>query len=707
MRILNTCTFFYLVGLLLFPLPATRAEGLELEGDESESELEEELDDEFALLEEEMVVYTAAKHKQDIAESPSAITVITREQIANTHCTDVVCLLRQVPELDVRRYRSLYHTVGARALGVVLSDKGLVLVDGRVINVEAFGMPLWAALPVHLEDIERIEIIRGPGSALYGANAHSMVISITTRKTSSDSAELFLGAGELDTNSLHLRLDKLFGDWRLGLSGGMETSRTWREPNQRDRELFRFRAVLERDWKPSESALHIGLTNFNGILYTALAPGQVDDTYLSYVMLTHRTDWLRSHIWFSMASTDLSLDLPLFYKDIPLGKWPETISMLSTNLDGDAQVDWSFFEGNLLVAGLNYRWLTFMCEANFPKEIHQHRAGFFLQDEQRLWDQLFVTLGVRFDYNNITPFTTSPRVAAVWRFHQDHLVRLAIGQGFRKPAFMNTSLHIVDVKPSAVTPNLDVFFKYNIGNDQLDNESITAFDLGYRGLLLDGALTVEASAFLNLYRDNIYFVTDIQLDQYGYPDLSCNELTGECESSMRFVNQGWEIDTVGGSVSLTYRIQKSLRLNLNYTYRYSWYVEDSPSGHGLIDTSAGAKYTGEPDHLANVSLHYLSPFGLRLGLALHARSDTRGVGTVDGTLFGEFKKQYNPRGLFASGSVSWRFELGSRWFEAGVRAFNLTNNGFRDAPAVRRTDDVLMGGQLLGRRIFLFVRGEI
>ena len=151
------------------------------------------LEDEFELLREEEIVYTAAKHKQDISESPSAISVITREDIVNTHCTDLICLLRQVPEVQVRRVTPLYHAAGARSLTGEIGDRILVLVDGREVNEELVGIVYWTGLPIHLNDIQRIEIIRGPGSSLYGANAFSMVVSITTRKSDSDRAEVFAG----------------------------------------------------------------------------------------------------------------------------------------------------------------------------------------------------------------------------------------------------------------------------------------------------------------------------------------------------------------------------------------------------------------------------------------------------------------------------------------------------------------------------------
>jgi iron complex outermembrane receptor protein len=194
--------------LVFVALPPAGAGEIE---DFAELDLEELLD---------VNVYTAAKHEQDIAESPSAISVITREQIENTACTDVFCLLRQVPEVDIEWLRMMFVAVGARALTDALCDKGLVLVDGREVNDEIFGVVYWMALPVHLDEIERIEVIRGPGSALYGANAHSLVVSITTRQDTSGTAEVFLGSGEHDRSSLNLRLGRKFGDVRAIVSVG-------------------------------------------------------------------------------------------------------------------------------------------------------------------------------------------------------------------------------------------------------------------------------------------------------------------------------------------------------------------------------------------------------------------------------------------------------------------------------------------------------
>jgi outer membrane receptor for ferrienterochelin and colicin len=686
-----TICFFLLAWAALIAAPALGQE------EEDTGEFDE-LEEEFELLQEDEIVYTAAKHEQDIADSPSAITVISREQIQNTHCTDLVCLLRQVPELEIRRVLPLYHAVGARALGGELTDKGLVFVDGREINVDVFGVPYYAGLPVHLEDIERIEVIRGPGSALYGANAHSLVVSITTRKSDEQRAEVFLGAGEHDRTNLHLRGDLPVGEWQLNLLGGLETAGHWRLPDTRERESYRvrLRAVYEDD--SSSTDLHAGLVHSVGQFYTSVGPGNLNPLYLAHFLASHSREWLKAKVSFLLFDGVVEPDLPLYYGDIKLGALPDSIELFSTTLDSEIQTSWSPFEGNLLLGGVNYRWISFYSDANDPSEEHQHRVGVFLQDEQRLFDQLLINVGLRMDYNNITPLSFSPRAAVVWRFTANQLVRFAFGRAFRKPSFFNTSLHFTGVKGEKAFPELGNFFRYNVGNDDLGNESVTAFEAGYRGKFSD-QLTVEAITFFNMYRDTINFYIDMKTNSLGVPDLTT--------SIMQFSNEGREVNTIGGSLSLTFQIRESLRIFGNYTYRYSWYISDPLGTVQEKEGGKGHRVVWEPAHLANLGLYYLFEAGLRLGGSAFFRSSYEQAVTEGGSLFGDTIVLTDPFTVTLNAFASWRFDFGSHWFEAGVRGFNVLNAGFRDTVAVRRPDGVDLGGELMGRRLFFFVRGGI
>jgi len=657
------------------------------------------LEDEFELLREEEIVYTAAKHKQDISESPSAISVITREDIVNTHCTDLICLLRQVPEVQVRRVTSMYHAAGARSLTGEIGDRILVLVDGREVNEELVGIVYWTGLPIHLEDIQRIEIIRGPGSSLYGANALSMVVSITTRKSDSDRAEVFAGGGEHDRVSAHASVDRVLGDWNLHLSGGRETADAWCRRDTRERELHRFRFRIQRQGREWTTTLQAGVVSGGGSFYTNIAPGYMHDILIPHAILTHTGEWLRAQVWFNFLKADLELDLPLYYRGMLLGAFLDSIPFHTTTTDGEVQVNWSPFEGNLLVGGASYRLLTFFSEYNDPQDAVQHRVAVFLQDEQRLWDRLILTAGARLDVNSKTPLAFSPRFAAVYKFVKGHLIRAAFGRAFRKPSFFYTSTHLLGAEGTSAFPELGEFFRKNIGNENLGNESVTAFELGYRGRFLGGDLTAEAGVFYNLYRDSFNFPFHIETNNMGVPDLS--------RSSIRFENKGRDIDSLGGSISLVYRIRSRLRLSANYSYRYNVYVTEPPGGAVPGQGGKGDRVPWEPPHLANLGFHYLAAKGLRLGATLHYHSDSTNKMPEHGGLFDDQIGVHCPGALVVGAFVSWAFELESLRLEAGVRAYNLLNAGFRDTTSIIRSDGVELGGELIGRRIFAFLRGAI
>jgi iron complex outermembrane receptor protein len=643
-------------------------------------------------------VTSASKHEQDITESPSAITVIDREMIENTHCTDVVCLLRQVPEVDVIRLKPLYAAVGARALTEVAGNKVLVLVDGWDVNVETLGFPLWQALPVHMADIERIEVIRGPGSSLYGANAHSMVVSIITRKPEKRTGEVFIGNGEHDRSSLHLRLSQSLGDWSLLLSGGGDLGGNWGVAHKREREAGRLRLRVGRETDSSLSALTLGLTSVDGMISTLFGTGVVKDAYTGEVQLFHRTDLFQVRAWYALYTGEIPIGKNIIFQEIALGKFPGVVDFYSHTVDADAQVSWSPFEGNLLVAGGNYRWIVVMSEQLTPEETNQHRVGLFIHDEQRLGENLILTGGVRFDYNSITPETLSPRLAGVWKFTQDQSLRLAFGMAFRKPSFMETSLHLKGVIPEPGFEGIDDFLGTSVGNEDLGNESITVLEAGYVGRFLDARLTVEASAFYNRYRNTVNFHVNIATDEFGIPDLTASEAL--------YMNQGLEVDSVGGSVGATYRVLRKLRLSVNYTFRHSWYIADSSGGSHVVAAKKGDRVAFEPAHLFNLSFYHLLPGGLCWGMSLHARSASVWT-VVDAGIFGNLHQLHNDVSWMLSAFGAWRLHFSSGFVEIGIGAYNIPDSAFYDMGYAFSQFGVQTGGFHLGRRMFFYLKGSI
>jgi outer membrane receptor protein involved in Fe transport len=259
-------------------------------------------------------------------------------------------------------------------------------------------------------------------------------------------------------------------------------------------------------------------------------------------------------------------------------------------------------------------------------------------------------------------------------------------------------VHIKNIVPRPAFPEFQTFFQNAIGNKDLQNESITTLEAGFHGRFLDSRLTVEANAFYNRYRDTITFYIDMVTNNLGIPDL--------VRSVARYENKGREVDSLGGSLSATYRIKRTFLLGLNYTYRYSFYISDPV---GFLESGGGKegdRVSWEPVHMGNLFFSYLPEVGLRVGLSLHATSRREGLISTGGAFDRRIPVSEEARG-FLSGFLGWRLDTGAGSIELGLKAFNFLQVHFRDLPGDAQAKEGELGGEVLCRRIFLYVRGAI
>jgi outer membrane receptor protein involved in Fe transport len=443
----------------------------------------------------------------------------------------------------------------------------------------------------------------------------------------------------------------------------------------------------------------------DGPIQSIIGAADVRDTIFAHFIATHSSDWLKSHLSFNAMDVTAANDTrdvapeysPISFGDTKLGEARNEMPMFAATVDADVQLNWSAFEGNMIVIGGNYRWTGVFGEVLDPDSNHQHRVGAYLHYEQRLGEKLILTSGIRFDINTITPFTVSPRLAGVWQFAPGQHLRLAFGQAFRKPSFFNAQAHLGDVRAESAFPEVTDFMQRAIGNSELENESMTSLEAGYRGRFLDERLSAEAVAFFNRYRDTITFHADFQV-RMGVPDLTA--------SSAQFRNTGREVDSLGGAVSATLTLWEQLRISANYSYRYSFYASD-PSGVAAEGQGEkGDRFPQEPAHLANLNLQYVPEKGLRLGVGVHAASSWE-MAARTRTLFDPREIIEVEERVFTSAFLAWKLDFGQRWVEIGVRAYNLFHEPFVDYPVVLHSNSAFIGGEVLDRRLFLFARGAI
>ena len=188
-------------------------------------------------LKEETVV-TAARHEQPISQAPSNIYVITDEDIRHSGATDIPTLLRRIPGIEVIQMTGADFNVSARGDNQLSANKMLVLVDGRSIYDDEQGTVLWKAIPVTLAEIKRIEVLKGPASALYGFNAFDGVVHIITKSPEEmRGATLQVGGGEFGTLTTAAIYAGAYDNLGYRLSFGWDQNNQWR-----DRDALAFRA---------------------------------------------------------------------------------------------------------------------------------------------------------------------------------------------------------------------------------------------------------------------------------------------------------------------------------------------------------------------------------------------------------------------------------------------------------------------------------
>jgi iron complex outermembrane receptor protein len=632
-------------------------------------EEEEGLEDEFALLEDAETVELAARHRQKIGMSPSAVTVITREDIMTSGAATVTDLLRLVPGMDVVISSRAQSSITSRLNWTYEGNQYLVMVDGRDAMLEILGFVMWEVQPIFLEEVERIEIIRGPGSALYGANAVGGVVNITTRGIADrQGAWAQLQGGEVGTLSAEAGASVSLGDWGFSLGAGAQSAAAFYDPRANSCEGYKFRALVERRFSESRR-LRIDATvgRMEGLIPSTMGiflGGQMQST----LRLAYHSDSLRGHLYWVWVPTWADFDAPLEYAGILLAEFPRL------EMDGhvlDADVQWTLpelWEPLMLMAGVNARgtWTgsdqyldaeTFADPAS-PRyhkpgaDFWEGRAGAFVHAELAPAEFLTVTGSLRFDYNTTTDVFLSPRLAAVFMPAEDHYIRLGVARAFRKPSLMETQIHFLVDFPDTSPITGDArqtfleFMTRVAGNPDLHNETLTAFELGYHGRFLDGRLMIGLDLYYNIYSDLSEVITRIIPDERGLPDLE--------KSSVTFEVVGGANNIIGSELTVRYNPTPKILLSAAWSTRQVLEFADlSPKNQIML----GGRFRTD--------------WGLLGSLYAFSRSDFREVSVQ------------NPQGLMAPllhmshesvvlvlGRLGWAADLGSgAEIELGARLF--------------------------------------
>ncbi len=511
-------------------------------------EVEEGFDEEALFRFEEYVV-SASKRLQRIEEAPATITVITAEDIRQSGLNGIPDILRMVAGIDVAPL-TVFDTQVAirgfsgRAINMNVFNKILVLINGRSVYEDFYGGTIWEALPIQLEDIERIEVVKGPGSVLYGANAFAGVINIITKSPDESRGGLvsFTG-GQFNHYVGSLIYGGKVRDLGYRLSGGWESASRLEERNKNSEEVGRFFGIFNyKINESSEASLEGGISDGKGEIVVSF-PGALTDFQTAYAKTNYNYSGFKAQAFWRSTKFDMPLSALLGYSDF-ISLLGEDIRAKYYTYDMELQQYITLAKIHTIMGGLNYRFFTM--KSNYTEDNGLNTYAGFLQYEIKPIPSVIFNLGVRVDYQDYTKKRTniSPRGSLIFTPLKGHTLCFSVGSAFRNPTY-------IDLYAAAYIPGFEK--KVAEGNEDLEPESIISYEIGYRVALFE-RLKANLEIFYNKIEDLIYIFGD-------------NEDFVPGEKPVKSWNYN-DAEGVGGELGLEYKITPWLNGLINYSYQW-------------------------------------------------------------------------------------------------------------------------------------------
>jgi outer membrane receptor protein involved in Fe transport len=510
----------------------------------------------------EVVVVSAAKTQSALIDAPATISVISSDVLASSPAQNYGDLLRSVPGINVVQLSARDVAVTNRQATTTLSNTQLVLLDGRSIYLDFFGLVLWDFVPSNLNDIKQIEVVRGPASAVWGANALTGAVNIITkspRESVGTTAVLTAGGFSRDAgstagsdpgwvyggnatfaNAPNERLSYRF-------SGGYFNS----DPLPRPTGMIpviadprapgrtvgggtypvdgtgpigaafgnvgtsqpKFDARLDQEIDQGRVTYAGGVAGTEGIVHSGLGPFSIQPgSYMGYAKVNYSRKALRVNGFGNFVTADA----PNLLLPDPLRGGPVQLNFSTQTYDVEALDSRIFASRHVLTFGGNARRNNFDITLA-PQAKNRTELGAYVEDQVFL-NRVKLSLGARVDkFGNLSDPVFSPRLAATFKPSPAHAVRAGFNRAFRSPSVINNYLDLTIVTPVDLRPLLPTPFPLFVkalgseipiaGNPQeeLRETKLDAYEVAYIGSVRDRT-TISAAFYINNLDNDINFV---------------------------------------------------------------------------------------------------------------------------------------------------------------------------------------------------------
>ena len=487
---------------------------------------------------EEQVVVTASKVEQALVNAPATVSVITSQTIEASPATNYADLLRAVPGLNVTQTSARDINLTSRAATGTLSTSQLALVDGRTIYQDFFGFVAWDFLPINPSEIKQIEVIRGPASAVWGANALTGVVNVITkspRELQGSTFTLQAGTFGRDGTGVERGNGALFAisgghaaavndRWAYKVSAGFYNQDALARPtglipngtgtsypdfvNQgTSQPKFDGRVDYDAPENRYKIVFAGGFSGTEGIIHTGIGPFDIDrGTYLAYGKMNYSRGALKVNTFVNRLDGDATNLLTVGVDGQPL-----LFLFKNTTFDVEASDVKTWRGRHVFSYGGNIRYNAFDLSLA-PRGDSRTEAGGYAQDEIFLSDHFRWVVGARLDkFSSIDHPVFSPRTTFMYKPAPAHTFRVSYNKAYRAPSHVNNFLDVTIINQldlGALNPAL-AGRVYNfpvaaIGNEDLEEESLNAYEVGYSGVVANRA-TVSVAFYVNDTKGSIFF----------------------------------------------------------------------------------------------------------------------------------------------------------------------------------------------------------
>jgi iron complex outermembrane receptor protein len=503
-------------------------------------------------------ITSASRKEQRIDDVPAAVYVITQEDIRRSGLRTLPELFRLVPGMQVAQLDSHNWAVSVRGFNSLFSNKLLVLVDGRTIYNRAYSGVIWSVQNLLLDDIDRIEVIRGPGATIWGANAVNGIINIITKSAADTKGTVArIGGGTFEGQTAALRYGgahgntayRVYSQWadhgQSTLGSGVRGGDPWN--------VFSAGGRLDRTEGPHAFLLQGTFADSNTRQLGAPAHQGRDDRTSDTQQASALVRWTLTRTGGSALQIQAFVDYDRVRTNVPAEPNVEHVADLDLNYHVH------FGTRHDLVAGGGYRHSNQSFGelpglSVVPSASSTALANTFAQDEIALGRHVTVTLGSKAEHDSVAGWNVQPTARAMWTLGQSQHVWAGVSRALRSPSAYDLGVRAQVPGPSAGGLPTVVAIS---GNPEYQTEKLRNAEVGYR-ITLGPAVAVDVTTFRGHY-------SDLPVLMPGAPSLDFTTGAPRLIVPMRLENL-LEADTIGTEVSTRWMPSRRFSLDGSYSY---------------------------------------------------------------------------------------------------------------------------------------------